>query len=173
MPTLRSPNDTGLVLAAMQAMSSIMVSNTQFAIAGGPVLINDDTALVQERGPWPALYLEEGPKYIRRVAYRLWKKEAHIFCHLLDRWDQSDQPNTVTWNNLLLDMQRMQANLEDNPRLVVAAVPHCEKILTLELQGRTEDEKERQVEREKYGAFPVIKCTLQVALQFRPYPSNG
>lgn len=171
---LRSPNDIQTVLAAMQQMAITMLPNTQFVLQGGPVLINDDTQLVEQHGPFPTLYMIEGPKYTHRLPWGVWKTEAHIFCHLLDRWDQADQPNNETWNNLLADAARMMANLQDNPRLIdTNGVQHCEQILTLELQGRTEDEKEKLVERERYGAFPVIKCTLQVALQFRPYTSVG
>lgn len=132
---LRSANDSVTVASVLSALASILPLNTRLATTGGTVLVNAYDALLQHTKPFPALVITTRAMSTARIEYRLWQKKLTVHATYFDVWQQTTQTLDTLWGLLDTDLQRMVANLEDNPTLTLASVRHADSIAQYDLDG--------------------------------------
>ena len=177
---LRANNEaitTDMVLAALAQVMFHDANgnpNTALALASGTVAVNDDSAFLLDTATWPGCLLEEGAQDTARVAPRTWQKKLTIYAFYMARWDQDPRTNDAVWSGVNADMERVIANLTDNPTLTcqlsgeASATRHALSLATLAPSPRTQ----KAIDRETY-AVPVVQRLLTVTVNLPPYISVG
>lgn len=173
--SLRTPNDTQTIDQVLSAVQIVALPNTYQFQSGGSILINDDSSIDLGQAVWPVLFIQEAGAGTRRQTWYTWRKDKlHVRLTLLNVWQS--QPTTIAslWNQEGLDLYRMQANLEDNPRLGIlsglsnpAGTPNAEAILSFQVSNRLEEGLD-----DRSYSFSVVKRWLDIELSLKPYHSG-
>lgn len=161
-------NTTDQVLAALALQlpndPQTLSPNTALGLAGGSVLINDDSPLLLDTASWPALLIEEGAQPSARIYPRTWQKKLTVYVFYVDRWDQQEQNLDAIWAAINEDVQRMIANLTDNLTLTINGVRNCLHIASIEPSPRTQ----KVIDDETYGV-PVVQRMITISINLIPY----
>lgn len=152
------------------ALSVVLPQGTQQAVAGGSITINDDSAIVIDAATWPCLLIMEGAQDTMRISARTWQKKLTIYIFYLRGWGDSTGTNDAIWADINADMERMIANLADNPTLTCvlpgsgAATRNCLEVVSAEPSPRTK----KVVDYDTYRA-PVVQRMLTLKVDLPPY----
>ncbi len=171
---LRPDNEIFTVSNVLSALAVILPQATQLALVQGSVLINDDSSLLLDTARWPALLIEQGPQAHKRIAPRTWQKQLTFTALYLARWDaDSGVALDAIWDAIAQDVERMIANLTDNPTLTAilpgttGATRTCLSIADIEPSPRT-----TKVVSDDYGPKTVERL-VTIKVNMPPYISAG
>lgn len=169
---LRTNNETMTTDTVLSALSVVMPANTQQGLAAGTVAINDESALTLDTVTWPALLIMEGPQDTVRINARTWQKKLTVFVFYLAPWTESTETNDQIWADVNADMERIIANLTDNPTLLCTlpgaqtATRNALEIASLEPSPRTN----KVIDDRTYGrGQSVVQRMLTIKLNLAPY----
>jgi hypothetical protein len=178
MPNPRNPNDTETVAGVLSQLAVQLVANTDFQNDNGTVLINSDDAIYQggiyangnlvQPMTWPVLLIQENGQTVKRIAYRTWKiAPLQVIVFLLLPWQPQTMSLNSIWTAFGTDLRRMQANIEDNPRLVDSGGhSHVERTNQISISNR----RQGSIDEQSY-AFPVVKRWMELSFDLPTYTS--
>ena len=141
--------------------------NTNLAINQGTVTINDDGPLLLDTARWPACLIEEGPAPAVRIGPRHWQRKLTVLIWLMDRYDQNNNDtNSAIWTALRADVDRVVANLADNPTLTWNGTRNALNVVHVEPSPRNQ----KAVDKESYGV-PVVQTIITLLINLPPWAS--
>lgn len=184
---LRTLNDTISIAAALAALALVLpndktsgytVPNTLLGTAAGSVLINDDTLLLSQQNTFPTLLIIQGKPDVLRVSWQTEQVKLPFTAAYLQQWVEGNgltgggAPKSMdnVWADMDLDIQRMKANLEDNPRLLVSGTRNAVSSLPVVLSPY--NRMQNSVDKTTYPV-PVLVRLMTGTLLLPAYVSAG
>ncbi len=167
---LRSPNTPIPATVLLGAIRAIIPANTALTQVTG-----DTTGLSQvyirqryqmSLGAFPAVNLSTGVQQFSIVSKSSYEGGVVVLIDYYQRWDQTPQQLDTIIASMDADMERIKANLEDNPTLAQNGQAYAVSIPKFSLSA------DKGEEDNTFG-FILLKRTLMATILTLPYDTNG
>jgi hypothetical protein len=162
----RTPNDVIPIPTVLTALATILPANTVLAAESGSVLTNGTSSLENGTAPFPAVVINQGEVSAARIEIRTWQARVTVRVDYYDRWDSQTQTLDQIWVNLDADLNRMRANVEDNPKLIVSGTAHALDVAHVALGPFVGNQIN-----DKTFPVPVVTRSMTIQINVPPYLS--
>lgn len=162
---LRTLNEPVTILQIINAMATVATPNT--AASFGTVLVNTKEPLYTASAIWPAAVFWEAPQSTARIGWKLWQTKLTIVCQYMGRVDQNTQNYDTVWETVDLDLRRMKANLEDNPRIFLNGTRYVADIALMTLSPFVGNINQKDY------TVQVAERQMTIQVNLAPYISAG
>ena len=168
---LRTPNNPIPAKVLLGAVRAVIPANTALTLVNA----NDPTGLSQvfvrsrfqmSLGAFPAVNLSTGVQQFSIVSKSSYEGGVVVNIEYYQRWDQTPQQLDTIISSMDDDMERIKANLEDNPTLAGSGQAYAVSIPKFALSA------DKGEEDATFG-FILLKRTLMATILTLPYDTNG
>jgi hypothetical protein len=162
---LRNLNEPITILQVLNAIKTVAIPNT--VVENGTVLVNTKELLFSAQATWPAAVFWEAPQSTARIGWKLWQTKLTCVCLYMSRYDQNTTDLDSLWETVDLDLRRMKANLEDNPRVYLNGTRYVADLTMMTLSPFVGDVNQKDF------MIPVVERQMSIQVNLAPYISLG
>jgi hypothetical protein len=163
---LRNLNEPVTIFQVMTEIAAVAKPNTIVG-SGGTVLVNTKELLYTANATWPAVVFWEAPQSTARIGWKLWQSKLTCVALYMGRYDQNTEDIDSIWATVDLDLRRMKANLEDNPRVYVGTTRYVADITLVTLSPFVGNVNQKEF------MIPVVERQMSIQINLGPYASAG